>query len=189
MEKSSTRYAPHVSDDPPAPPSEDVDPIDAVVDAWRRERPDLDLDAVGLVARLGRTALLLGPLQERVFVEHSLRRGEFDVLATLRRSGAPYTLTPSRLAATLMLSRGGMTARLDRLESAGWIDRTLDPDNRSSFHVTLTSAGFDVVDTAMTAHTANLTELVSDLDPTDRTTFEGLLSELLVHLTRRSRGA
>lgn len=164
----------------------ETDPIDAVMDAWRRERPDLELDAVGLVARLGRAALLLGPLQEIVFVENGLRRGEFDVLATLRRAGAPYVLTPSGLAATLMLSRGGMTARLDRLEAAGLIDRTLDPDNRSSFRITLTPSGFEVVDAAMTAHTANLTDIFSGLGSAERTTLDRLLGDLLCHLTTRT---
>lgn len=162
-----------------------VDPINAVLDAWRRERPELDLTAVGLVARLSRAVLLLGPLQEKVFVDHGLHRGEFDVLATLRRSGAPYVLTPSELAATLILSRGGMTARLDRLEAAGLVDRALDPDNRASFRITLTSAGFEVIDAAMTAHTANLTELVSDLSLTEQVSLDALLSSLLGHLSRR----
>lgn len=161
------------------------DPIEGVVEAWRRERPDLDLEAIGLVARLGRAALVLGPLQDEVFRRHGLRQGEFDVLATLRRSGDPYVLTPSGLAAALMLSRAGMTARLDRLEAAGLVERTLDPTNRSSFRVTLTAAGHDAVDAAMTAHAANLTDLVSGLDPSEREELDRLLGRLIRQLPPR----
>src|SRR3954462_11931670 len=116
---------------PDAPDAPDaVDAVDAVVAAWQQERPDLDLTAIAVVGRLGRVNLLLGPAQEQVFTEFGLQRGEFDVLAALRRSGAPYTLSPSRLSDLLMLSRAGMTNRLDRLESAGMIERSLDRADR-----------------------------------------------------------
>lgn len=159
--------------------SDEPDAIDAVVDAWARERPDLDLSAIGLVGRFGRLVMLLGPAQERVFTEFGLRPGEFDVLATLRRSGPPYTLMPSQLARTLMLSRAGMTNRLDRLESAGFVRRELDPADRRSFRVQLTDSGYETVDAAMTAHTANVTDLVSALDPAARADLDAHLRALL----------
>src|SRR3989442_12972113 len=92
---------------------------------------------------MGRLALVLGPAQERVFGPFGLQRGEFDVLAALRRSGPPYTLIPSELSKTLMLSRAGMTSRLDRLEAAGFVERTLDPNDRRSFRIRLTDKGFE----------------------------------------------
>ena len=104
---------------------------------------------------------MLGPAQERVFGKFGLQRGEFDVLAALRRSGPPYTLIPSELSATLMMSRAGMTSRLDRLENAGFVERTLDPNDRRSFRIRLTDQGFEAVDAAMTEHTANVSELLS----------------------------
>lgn len=157
----------------------DADAIDSVVDAWARERPDLDLAAIALVGRVGRLALLLGPAQERVFAEFGLQRGEFDVLATLRRAGEPYALIPSQLSAALLLTRAGMTNRLDRLEASGLIERTLDPADRRSFRIRLTPKGFTTVDEAMTAHTANVTALVSPLSAVDRETADGLLRALL----------
>ncbi|MFD4248930.1 hypothetical protein ACFWQL_04235 [Amycolatopsis thermoflava] len=75
-----------------------------MIEAWQRERPDLDLDAIAVAGRLGRVGLLLAPAQEKVFTTFGLQRGEFDVLAALRRSGDPYTLTPSQLSATLTLT-------------------------------------------------------------------------------------
>jgi DNA-binding MarR family transcriptional regulator len=158
----------------------DEDAVDTVVSAWRRERPDLDLTAIGVAGRLGRLSLVLGPAQERVFGKFGLQRGEFDVLAALRRSGAPYTLIPSELSATLMMSRAGMTSRLDRLENAGFVERTLDPNDRRSFRIRLTDQGFEAVDAAMTEHTANVSELLSSLEKTEI----GLLDDVLRKLLR-----
>ncbi|WP_020580006.1 MarR family winged helix-turn-helix transcriptional regulator [Actinopolymorpha alba] len=164
-------------------PAAAPDAVDAVVDAWRRERPDLDLTAIAVVGRLGRVNLLLGPAQEQVFTEFSLQRGEFDVLAALRRSGAPYALSPSQLSDLLMLSRAGMTNRLDRLESAGMIERTLDSADRRSFQIRLTDQGYATVDAAMTQHTANVTTLLADLTPRELTSLDTLARKLLHHLT------
>ncbi|MEV6908967.1 MarR family transcriptional regulator [Amycolatopsis sp. NPDC051071] len=140
-----------------------ADAIDAVVGAWRRERPELDLTAIGVAGRLGRVVMLTTPMVEAVFAKHGLKQGEFDVLAALRRSGKPYTLIPSELSATLMMSRAGMTSRIDRLETAGLVERALDPEDRRSFRVTLTERGFEIVDAAMSEHTANVAKLLSPL--------------------------
>jgi DNA-binding MarR family transcriptional regulator len=156
-----------------------TDEVDVIVEQWRRERPDLDLAAIALLGRMGRLALLLQPAIERVFERHGLSQGEFDVLAALRRSGPPYTLTPSGLSTTLMLSRAGMTSRLDRLEAAGLVNRTMDPADRRSFRVTLTDHGYEVVDDAMTEHTANETELVASLTPEQRANLDDALRVLL----------
>ncbi len=158
---------------------EQPDAIDAVVAAWGRERPDLDLAAIGVAGRLGRLSLVLGPAQERVFGKHGLQRGEFDVLAALRRSGPPYTLTPSELSSTLMLSRAGMTNRLDRLETAGFVERTLDPHDRRSFRIRLTDRGYETVDAAMTEHTANVSQLLSSLQGGELGILDDVLRKLL----------
>ncbi|MDI5977607.1 MarR family winged helix-turn-helix transcriptional regulator [Amycolatopsis magusensis] len=155
------------------------DAVDAVIEAWQRERPDLDLDAIAVVGRLGRAGLLLAPAQEAVFTRFGLQKGEFDVLASLRRSGDPYTLRPSQLSETLMLTRAGMTNRLDRLEAAGLVERTLDPADRRSFRVRLTDKGYATVDDAMTAHTANITQLLSALSEEQLGGLDELLRVLL----------
>ncbi|WP_344315132.1 MarR family winged helix-turn-helix transcriptional regulator [Fodinicola feengrottensis] len=160
----------------------DEDAIDRVVASWHRERPDLDLAAVGLLGRFGRLAVIAGRRVEEVFPRHGLRSGEFDVLATLRRSGQPYALTPSAMSATLMLSRAGMTNRIDRLEEAGMVERQLDPADRRSFLIALTQVGRETVDAAMTEHTANETRLVSSLTHTERQTLDTLLRKLLQSL-------
>ncbi|MFI6865990.1 MarR family winged helix-turn-helix transcriptional regulator [Nocardia sp. NPDC050406] len=144
------------------------DPIDAIANQWRRERPDLDLEAMGILGRLGRLMVRGEQLINAVFAEHGLQRGEFDVLAALRRSGDPYELNPSVLADTLMLSRAGMTGRLDRLESAGLVRRVADAGDRRAIRVALTEPGRDLVDKVVTAHTENETAMLSVLSPADR---------------------
>jgi DNA-binding MarR family transcriptional regulator len=158
------------------------DPMDNIVAAWRRERPDLDLAAIAVAGRLGRLALRLARAQDDVLGEFELQNGGFDVLAALRRAGKPYTLTPSQLSESLLLSRAGMTSRLDRLESAGFLERALDSDDRRSFRIQLTKAGLKVVDLAMTKHTANVTRLLSPLSARELASFDGILRKFLHHL-------
>jgi DNA-binding MarR family transcriptional regulator len=156
-----------------------VDEVDAILAQWERERPDLDLSGMGVFGRLGRLYVIGGRAIDEVFLRHGLQRGEFDVLATLRRSGPPYTLIPSALSETLMLSRAGMTNRLDRLEAAGLIERRLDQADRRSFLIALTPEGRRVVDAAVSEHTANQVRLLSSLTPQERTTLDQLVRKLL----------
>ena len=155
------------------------DGFDVIGEQWVRERPDLDLQAMGVLARLWHAADRLGAEVSQVFDRHDLRRGEFDVLAALRRAGAPYTLIPSELADTLMMSRAGMTNRLDRLEEAGLVERKLDPEDRRSFLIALTPKGLDVIDQTMTEHAANLQRLVSGLTAQEQQTRDKTLRKLL----------
>lgn len=166
------------------------DPIDLIAEQWRRERPDLGEEALAAMAtfgRLGRLAVVAEPLVGRTFARHGLGTGEFDVLAALRRSGAPYTLTPTVLARTMMLSPAAMTNRLDKLEAAGRVERRLDPDNRRSMLVTLTDAGRATVDAAVVEHVANEQRLLAALTPADRRRFDEILRTLLAGLEDADR--
>ncbi|NUR88961.1 MAG: MarR family transcriptional regulator [Nonomuraea sp.] len=155
------------------------DAIDVMLDQWRRERPDLDLDVMGVFARLALATRAVEGAVEEVFTRHGLRQGEFDVLAALRRSGEPYTLIPSELSAVLMMSRAGMTNRLDRLEAAGLVERALDQADRRSFRVSLTAAGLRVIDATLTEHAANLHHLAERLSPQDAADLDRILRTLL----------
>src|SRR5687768_6871052 len=105
------------------------DHVDQLIEQWRKERPDLTLVPMAIFGRLGRLYALATRSIEAVVREHGLDIGEFDVLAALRRSGPPFAMTPSALSRTLMLSPSGMTNRLDRLESAGLVERRANPDD------------------------------------------------------------
>lgn len=155
------------------------DAVDAVVQQWRRERPDLDLSGMGTLARIAQLSAALRPAVERVFERHGLNQGEFDVLAALRRAGPPYTLIPSQLSDALMMSRAGMTGRLDRLEAAGLVERSLDPADRRSFRVSLSARGLQVIDAAVAEHAANVERLISALTPEQRQALDHALRTLL----------
>lgn len=114
------------------------DPVDAIIEQWATVRPDLDTAAMEVFGRVFRLARTMGDRMEKAYAPHGISRGEFDVLATLRRSDAPYTLSPRQLSATLMLTTGGMTGRLDKLERAGLLRRSPDPHDRRGLQVTLT---------------------------------------------------
>lgn len=156
-----------------------ADVIDDFLAQWRRERPDLELAAMGTIGRLGRFVALAGRQIDATLEQHDLRVPEFDVLASLRRLGAPYTATPTVLTRTLMLSPAGMTARLDRLERDGYIERRPDPDDRRSSLVVLTEAGFDRIDAAVTDHVATEERLLSSLTDRQRKALDDALRAVL----------
>jgi DNA-binding MarR family transcriptional regulator len=160
------------------------DHVDAVHDQWRRERPDLDVQALATVGRILRTAHLLDGALARGLAAYELQPGWFDLLAALRRAGAPYELNPSELMRATLLSSGGMTKRLDRLEEAGLIERRPDPDDRRGTRVRLTRRGKATIDRALATHVANEELLLADLSPAERDALDGLLRRLLVRLER-----
>lgn len=156
------------------------DGVDAIIDQWRTERPDLDdLLPMEVFGRVYRVAGAMGDRMERAYNRLGVGRGEFDVLATLRRSGDPYTLAPKQLSDTLMLTTGGMTGRLDKLEKAGLVVRTPDPGDRRSLRVQLTGAGRDLIDEAVVAGLRVQHEALSRLDPEDARRLGDLLRDLL----------
>lgn len=147
---------------------------------WTRERPELDTGPMVLLGRLGEAALLIA--RDRInplFADFGLQPGEFDVLATLRRSGAPYALTPTALYEAAMISSGSMTNRIDRLESARLVERRANPADKRGTLVALTSEGLALIDRAVEAHVANLQSIVSGLDERERDQLAGLLGKLI----------
>jgi DNA-binding MarR family transcriptional regulator len=143
------------------------DGVDQIIEQWGRERPDLDTTAMAVFGRIYRLARVAGDEVERVYARYGIGRPEFDVLATLRRSGPPYRLSPGALAGSMMLSSGGTTARLDRLERAGLVERSPSPTDRRGVLVRLTDAGREIVDGAVAAGLAEQQRLLSHL-PADR---------------------
>lgn len=144
-----------------------MDAVEYFMEQWRRERPDVD---IGPVAMFGRLARLNGLVQERldaVFAEHGLRAWEFDVLATLRRSGPPYSLTPGELDRAALITSGTTTHRVSGLEKRGYVQRVRDEDDRRVVHVRLTAEGRRVFDAAHDAHMANEHAILGLMDRAD----------------------
>lgn len=153
--------------------------MDRIIRQWAHERPDLDTSAMAIFGRIFRLAGLAGDRTERAYGAYGIGRPEFDVLATLRRAGEPYQLSPGALASSMMLSTGGTTARLDRLEKAGLVERSPSPSDRRGVLVRLTQRGFDVVDQAVGAGLAEQERLLAHLPAEKRHQLDGLLREAL----------
>lgn len=153
--------------------------VDELVEQWATERPDIDRSAMAVLARIERLATLLDEQFAPTLARYGLTRGDFDLLATLRRSGKPYRLTPTALSRAMMISSGGTTKRLDRLESRGLVARSDDPNDRRGVVVALTPKGVRLVDEAVGAHVADELRALAPLTARDRATLIRLLDQLL----------
>lgn len=156
-----------------------LDHVDEILAQWRRERPDLDASPIGVFGRLSRADRLADTALAEGIAAHGLQPGWFDLLAALRRQGAPYELTPTRLTEATLLSSGGTTKRLDRLAEAGLIERLPDPNDRRGTLVRLTRQGKRVIDRALRTHLENERRLLQVFSGDQQRTFEGLLRTLL----------
>ncbi|GEL47241.1 MarR family transcriptional regulator [Cellulomonas hominis] len=155
------------------------DGVDRILGQWATQRPDLDTEAMGIFGRIFRLARAGGDATAAAYARSDLTRGDFDVLATLRRSGADRPLSPSALSATLMLTSGGMTQRIDRLERAGLVRRSPDPADRRALRVSLTERGAQVVDRAVEDGLAAEQRLLAGIPPERRREVDAMLRELL----------
>jgi DNA-binding MarR family transcriptional regulator len=141
------------------------DEVDAIVAAWQRERPDLDVEPLQVLSRLDRLAGVLGERRSAIFAQHGLRRHEFDVLAALRRAGKPFELTAGELSARTYVTSGTMTSRLDGLTERDLVTRAPDRVDGRLVRVALTPAGRAIVDAAFEALLAAERELLTPLAP------------------------
>ncbi|TPJ42316.1 MarR family transcriptional regulator [Mesorhizobium sp. B2-5-4] len=157
-----------------------MDRAGKAIEQWQRERPDLDVSPMAVIGRLNEVSALIA--RERLaplFARFGLQAGEFDVLATLRRSGSPYALNPTALYEATMVTSGAMTNRLDRLETSGLIQRGPHPNDRRGIVVRLTEKGLALIDEAVAAHVANEHQILSGLTQTERETLSRLLEKLI----------
>jgi DNA-binding MarR family transcriptional regulator len=156
-----------------------ADRIGVLVEQWAAERPDLDLASMATVAR----ALTLGRIIESQLASlassYGLSVAEGDLLFTLRRAGTPYRMLPSQLSASLLVSSGTMTSRLDRLESRGLLRRVSNPTDRRSVVVELTDDGLRIADEGVTRHVLAETKMLASLSDRERATLDRLLSKLI----------
>lgn len=162
-----------------------MDSVDRVLEQWAAERPDVDASPMGVVGRVQRASRLLDRGLRDGFSAHGLALWEFDILATLRRSGPPYRLTAGELVASSMVTSGAITNRVDRLWQRRLVARDIDPDNRRSVLITLTEQGREVVDAALVDHVANESRLLSALSPEEQAQLAALLRKLLTDLGDR----
>ncbi len=155
------------------------DEVDELVEAWARERADLDLDPVAVFSRISRLSRHLDLARRRAFSAHAIESWEFDVLAALRRAGAPYELSPGRLLRETLVTSGTMTNRVDRLAARGLVERYPDPEDRRGVIVRLTPEGKSAVDGAFEALLDAERSLLADLPARDQARLADLLRTLL----------
>lgn len=153
------------------------DHVARIMAQWAAERPDLDTTPQGVFGRLSRLAARVTDELAVVYGEFGLGRGEFDILATLRRSGEPFELTPGELAATTMVTSGAITKQVDRCVQRGLVARRVSDDDARGRVVSLTPEGRDLIDRAFTSHIANEHRLLGPLDPDEREALAHLLEK------------
>lgn len=162
--------------------------VDTALAQWQKEMPSLHLETMGLIARIGHISRYIShDILTPFFQSYRLQHGEFDVLASLRRSGEPYTLSPTQLFELLMISSGGMTNRLDRLEKAGYIERLPNPEDRRSKLVKLSPEGKALIDEMMPAHVSNEEKALEGLSREERQQLNQLMSRWVAHLEARQQ--
>ncbi|MGN6088002.1 MAG: MarR family winged helix-turn-helix transcriptional regulator [Actinomycetes bacterium] len=157
-----------------------VDEVDRLVEAWRRERPDLDVAPLEVLSRVTRLARHLDLARRAAFAEHDLETWEFDVLTALRRAGEPYALSPGQLLTQTLVTSGTMTNRIDRLASKGLVERQPDPRDRRGVRVQLTEAGRRRVDDAMSDLLQREHSLLASLPAGERHRLATTLRSLLL---------
>ncbi|HSF86375.1 MAG TPA: MarR family transcriptional regulator [Acidimicrobiia bacterium] len=160
-----------------------ADYTDQVLAEWQAVRPDFDASTAGVVNRILRLARLLESELDRVVARHGLStKGDFDTLAALRRHTPEPELSPTHLAEAALITTGGMTGRLDRLEKSGYVERRSDPGDRRALLVRLTTLGSEVVDEVLEASLQPQRALLEPLGTGQRTELAQLLRLLLARL-------
>jgi DNA-binding MarR family transcriptional regulator len=158
------------------------DHVDKVIAEWAAERPELDARPFAIVGRIGRAAHLLDAAVEEALAAHGLSRWSWDVITALRRSGAPYRLTPTALYRALMRTSGAISNRLNRLEDRGLVRRGPDPADGRGVIVELTPAGKRLIDEVIAEHLENERRLVAGLSRAEQRELAALLRKLLLTL-------
>ncbi len=163
-----------------------MDRVDQILAQWHQERPDLDVDAMGTLGRIQRLSRHILREMEDTFAQFGLNRASFDVLATLRRLGPPYALSPGDLMAWTMVTSGTMTHRIDQLEKAGLVERIRNPQDGRGFLISLTPRGLEIINEAVTAHVQTQARLVAGLTKKQRAQMDELLRVFLADLESKA---
>ncbi|MGJ4844233.1 MULTISPECIES: MarR family winged helix-turn-helix transcriptional regulator [unclassified Leifsonia] len=162
--------------DPRTPDARDE--VDRIVDSWLRERPDLDFSPLQVLSRVARLSRHLDRARRTAFDRSDLESWEFDVLAALRRAGAPYQLSPKALLQQTLVSSGTMTNRIDRLVSRELVERRTDPNDGRGILVQMTAQGLTRVDAAITRLVDAESDILVGLSPTEQERLASLLRKL-----------
>jgi len=155
------------------------DAVDRIEQAWLRERPNMDVRSIGIVTRIFRLSRYLGQVRELELARMGTDRASLDVLAMLRRSGAPYRMTAGELTEASLVTSGAISLRLEKLQRAGLITREFHNSDRRRVNVELTQAGIDLVDSVVVDLLDHETSLLDTLTDDEQADLRRLLKKLL----------
>ncbi len=155
-----------------------TDHVDHIVEQWGNERPDLDVSPIRIVGRISRLSRSIDQRLKSVFDEHGLEAWEYDLLASLRRNGAPYEMSAGQLLSSLMITSGAVTNRIDRMESRGLVERTKVPEDKRIVRVRLTKAGMRLIDATIEPHLDNERAILQHLSANEQRQLERLLRKV-----------
>src|SRR5947209_9142875 len=158
------------------------DHVSSILMQWAAERPDIDVSPIGIIGRISRLSRVVEKELEPVLAQFGLNHWSYDMLATLRRAGPPYQLSPTALFRSMMVTSGTMTNRIDRLAEKGLVRRITDPEDRRGILVELTDQGRELIDVALIAHVANEARLLQPLSREEQGTLAVLLRKWLSSL-------
>jgi len=159
--------------------NQNFDAVDQILEQWKKEKPQLELESMAIIGRLKRCAALIQPQLDNLYAEFELSFWEFDVLATLLRSGGNYCLTPTELFSSLMITSGTMTHRMTQLEKKGWIVRVNNEQDARSKLVQLSSEGFNLINQAIEKHVENENRILKPLNDQQKKQLNNSLKALL----------
>lgn len=163
------------------------DKVDTFMEQWKEELPELGTESMAVIGRLNRVAKHIEKRLGKNFSQYNLNSGEFDVLASLRRSGKDYRLKPTDLYQSLMITSGAMTNRIDTLEKKELVRRTHDDSDRRTIYVELTKKGFDLITKVVITHTETENTIFNDLSKKETVLLNDLLKKLLISLGEESQ--
>ena len=158
-----------------------MDRVDKIIKQWHRERPELDVEPMEIIGRIKQSSQYLSREMDKTFSIHGLNGSSFDVLATIRRSGAPYSLSPSDLMASTMVTSGTMTNRIDQLVKAGLVERTPNPQDSRGFIISLTNEGYVLIDRVLNDHVKTQAQLTAALTKEDKKSLNSILRKFLIN--------
>jgi len=158
------------------------DLVDLIIDQWGREIPDLDVSSISVLGRLHRCDIRYQSLVSDVLEEFNLSTAAFDVLASLRRSSPDYRRTAGQLAEIGLISSGGLTQRIDRLERDGLVRRVRNAEDRRVVYIELTEEGRALIDTVLQRHFAEQNGFLAGVTRSEQKQLSQLLAKLEVSL-------
>jgi len=156
-----------------------MDRVDKIIKQWHQERPDLDVEPMEVIGRIKQLSQYFLREMDKTFSAHGLNGASFDVLATLRRSGPPYGLSPSDLMNSTMVTSGTMTNRINQLVTAGLVERTKNLQDARGFVVSMTDEGHKLIDQVLNEHVKTQAQLTAVLTEKDKKSLNSILRKLL----------